>query len=100
METVPILASPINGRGSRADIPKEADPVAGVAYPGPLDNEDDVHGNMVVMTNEDSGMSAVAMARVAKESGAAALMIVNMDKKNPDSISSMKAETDENISRR
>mmetsp|Transcript_763 Transcript_763/g.1221 ORF Transcript_763/g.1221 Transcript_763/m.1221 type:complete len:508 (+) Transcript_763:91-1614(+) len=95
VETVPVLASPINGRGSRTDISIEEDPVVGVPYPGPLDNEDDVHGNMVIMTNEDSNMSAVAMARVAKESGAAALMIVNMDKKNPDSISSMKAETNE-----
>lgn len=94
VETAPVLASPINGRGKKPDIPKEEDDV-GIPYPGPLDNESDVHGNMVVMTNEESNMTAVAMARVAKESGAAALMIVNIDPENPDSIFTMQPESKE-----
>lgn len=95
VETAPVLASPINGRGGKPDISTKAEDSVGVPYPGPLDNKEDVDGNMVVITNEDSNMSAVAMARVAKESGAAALMIVNMDRNNPDSIISLKAETEE-----
>lgn len=95
VETAPILASPINGRGDKSDIPQEQDPIVGVPYPGPLDNEDEVDGNMLVMTNDASKMSPVAMARVAKESGAAALMIVNVDRKNPDSIHSLEAATDD-----
>ncbi len=97
VETAPVLASPINGRGNKADISMEDDSVVGVPYPGPLDNEDDVEGNMVVMTNDKSDMSAVAMARVAKESGAAALMIVNVDQDNPDAIHSLNTETDDEI---
>eukprot|EP00979_Chaetoceros_neogracilis_P015033 scaffold5242_cov287-Chaetoceros_neogracile.AAC.1 len=95
VETAPVLASPINGRGAKLNIPAEEEQVVGVPYPGPLDNKEDVDGNMVVITNEGSQMSAVAMARVAKESGAAALMIVNMDRNNPDAITSLKAETEE-----
>ena len=52
---------------------------------------------MLVMTNDRSEMSAVAMARVAKESGAAALMIVNVDDKNPDGIYSLAAETEDEV---
>ncbi|GFH60498.1 hypothetical protein CTEN210_16974 [Chaetoceros tenuissimus] len=96
VETAPILASPINGRGRKKNISPEDDPHGeAVPYPGPLDNADDVEGNMLVMTNENSNMSAVAMARVAKDSGAAALMIVNFDKANPDSILSLKTENEE-----
>ena len=97
VETAPVLASPINGRGDKKDILNEKEDTFGlhVPYPGPLDNEDEVHGNMVVMTNDRSNMSAVAMARVAKESGAAALMIVNVDQKNPDAIYSLEAETED-----
>lgn len=97
VETAPVLASPINGRGSKVNISSEDDSVVGVPYPGPLDNQDEVDGNMVVMTNDKSDMSPVAMARVAKESGAAALMIVNVDEKNPDAIYSLEAETNDEI---
>lgn len=93
VETQPVLAEPLNGRGDKMNIAEEEDR-RGIPYPGPLDNKDAVEGNMVVMTNEGSNMSAVAMARVAKESGAAALMIVNFDRHNPDSIYSLKSEND------
>jgi len=60
----------------------------------PLDNADDVAGNMVIMT-DDAGLSGVAMARIAKMSGAAALMIVNTDQNAGDYIFSVEAETEE-----
>lgn len=96
VETQPVLATPVNGRGNKSNIPLEKDQFADVvAYPGPLDNQDEIEGNMVVMTNESSNMTPIAMARVAKESGAAALMIVNFDRENPDAIYSLEAESKE-----
>jgi len=65
-----------------------------VPYPGPLVNAEEVEGNMVVMTN-DNGLSGVAMARVAKESGAAALMVVNLDEEAPDYIYSLGPDSEE-----
>lgn len=88
VETSPVLASPIDGVGTKdistlslLDLPK-------------LDNADDVLGNMVIMT-DSAGLSGVAMARIAKESGAAALMIVNTDQDAGDYIFSLEAETEE-----
>mmetsp|Transcript_25731 Transcript_25731/g.31707 ORF Transcript_25731/g.31707 Transcript_25731/m.31707 type:complete len:529 (-) Transcript_25731:86-1672(-) len=94
VETSPILAQPVDGRGERSDIPEDEDDIEGVPYPGRLLNAREAHGNMVVMTNH-AGMSGVAMARIAKESGAAALMVVNVDDENPDFIFSLQAETEE-----
>jgi hypothetical protein len=88
VETSPVLANPIDGVGSKnisdlkmLELPK-------------LDNADDVLGNMVIMT-DSAGLSGVAMARIAKESGAAALMIVNTDQDAGDYIFSLEAETEE-----
>jgi len=50
----------------------------GNPFPGKLENADDVQGNMVIMTNE-AELSGVTMARIAKESGAVALLVVNTD---------------------
>ena len=74
---MPILASPLNGVSTK-NI-EEGEEIL------PLDNADDVHGNMVVMTN-NGGISAVQMAKVAKLSGAAALLVVNLDERRPDDI--------------
>lgn len=95
VETAPVLANPIDGRGSRSSIPTE-EPIDGVSvsYPGPLKNKDEVDGNLVIMTN-DAKMSGVTMARIAKESGAAALMIVNTDSEYPDFIYSLHALNEE-----
>lgn len=74
VETMPILAKPLNG------VDKETgDPVK------KLDNADETHGNMIVMTNTGD-LSGLQMARIAMNSGAAALLVVNMDEKHPDDI--------------
>jgi hypothetical protein len=97
VETSPVLANPIDGvgKGSRnnnsgdeslSDFERE--------YPGKLINSDDVAGNMLVMTDA-AGLSGVTMARIAKESGAAALMVVNTDQNAGDFIYSLEAETEE-----
>lgn len=74
VETRPVLADPVSG------INRETmEPVA------LLDNADEVHGNMVVMTNQGD-LEGWQMAQLAKKSGAAALIVVNIDKKHPDEI--------------
>jgi hypothetical protein len=90
VETQPVLANPIDGLGNRELKDSHDD---GVPYPGPLDNKDEIDGNMVVMTNQ-AGMSGVTMARIAKESGAAALMVVNIDNDTPDFIYSLTVQND------
>jgi hypothetical protein len=49
---------------------------------------------MLIMTDA-AGLSGVTMARIAKESGAAALMVVNTDQKAGDFIYSLEPETEE-----
>lgn len=88
VETSPVLASPIDGVGT-----KDISTLSLLELPK-LDNADDVSGNMVIMT-DSAGLSGVAMARIAKESGAAALMIVNTDQDAGDYIFSLEAETEE-----
>ena len=99
VETAPILARPIDGVGDKGrnkdDVessPTDSD--FDMMKLPKLDNADDVMGNMVIMT-DDAGLSGVAMARIAKISGAAALMIVNTDRDAGDYIYSLRAETDE-----
>jgi len=98
VETAPILANPLNAVRSPAgpDAPNRPmiDTESPVPYPGPLLNAEEVEGNLVVMTN-DNGLSGVAMARVAKESGAAALMVVNLDEEAPDFIYSLDPVSEE-----
>jgi len=94
VETTPILARPVDGVGSTKETEFVDDGDYGVPYPGPLDNKDDVYGNMLVMTNH-AGLSGVTMARIAKESGAVALMVVNVDDENRDSIFSLEPENDQ-----
>ena len=73
VECMPILASPLNG------IDKEGKAV------DKFDNADATHGNMVVMTNTGK-LSGATMAKIAVNSGAAALLVVNMDEDHPDDI--------------
>ncbi len=75
VECMPILATPVNG------AMKEN----GINVIKALKNADEVHGNIVVMTN-NGGLTGVEMAKIAKLSGAAALMVVNIDEKRPDDI--------------
>lgn len=97
VEASPILADPVDGRGDKPMIyPDDGDTndKYNVPYPGPLDNADEVRGNLLVMTNQ-ANMSGVAMARIAKESGAAALMVVNIDQETPDLIFSYEVENED-----
>jgi hypothetical protein len=57
----------------------------------PLDNADDVLGNMVVMTNTGN-LTGVTMAKIAMASGAAALLVVNIDEVHPDDIYRLESE--------
>jgi hypothetical protein len=89
VECMPILASPLNGVGDRGrDTESDEVPIQ------VLDNADEVHGNMVVMTN-NGGLTGVEMARVAKLSGAAALLVVNIEEKRPDDIYRLAVEEGE-----
>ncbi|CAB9516061.1 prolyl 4-hydroxylase [Seminavis robusta] len=104
VECMPILASPLTGvrEGETLEEEEEEEPAAegeegeeGETAPEekppkkekilPLDNAEEVHGNMVVMTNTGK-ISGLRMAKIAKASGAAALLIVNIDDKRPDDI--------------
>lgn len=79
VECMPVLASPVNGAVTSR---RNED---GSAVLKPLSNAEEVDGNIVVMTN-NGGLSGVEMAKIAKLSGAAALMVVNIDEKRPDDI--------------
>lgn len=96
VEARPVLASPIDGDVDRLFTAKDG----GGGDDGDVDlstltlkNTDEIEGNMVVMTNA-AGLSGVEMARLAKNSGAAALMVVNTDRDHPDYISSLAPEDD------
>jgi hypothetical protein len=95
VECMPILATPLNGVGDRTNTDEEGNEVDGTPIL-PLDNADDVHGNMVVMTN-NGGLSGVGMAKVAKLSGAAALLVVNIDEGRPDDINRLQVWEGENV---
>lgn len=85
VEARPVLASPVNGEWDGED---DQEGSGGVR---PLENADEVHGNMVVMTNT-ADFSGVQMAKIAQDSGAAALLLVNVDEERPDDISRLPAE--------
>eukprot|EP00579_Thalassiosira_antarctica_P006028 CAMPEP_0201883034 /NCGR_PEP_ID=MMETSP0902-20130614/15106_1 /ASSEMBLY_ACC=CAM_ASM_000551 /TAXON_ID=420261 /ORGANISM="Thalassiosira antarctica, Strain CCMP982" /LENGTH=503 /DNA_ID=CAMNT_0048411737 /DNA_START=44 /DNA_END=1555 /DNA_ORIENTATION=+ len=88
VETAPVLANPIDGVGKR-----KTDGMKDLEMPK-LINADQAEGNMVIMTDA-AGLSGVAMARIAKESGAAALMVVNTDEHAGDYIFSLEPENAE-----
>jgi len=90
VEASPVLADPVDGDVER--LLEDGSAVDPATFK--LKNSDQVEGNMVVMTNA-AGMTGVEMARIAKNSGAAALMVVNTDKDHPDFIYSMEPEDDE-----
>lgn len=105
VECMPVLASPLNGIREGEDIYEEIENTTGEGEEAvttterklvirPLDNAEDVHGNMVVMTNTGS-ISGLHMAKIAKASGAAALLIVNIDDKRPDDIYRLEVQEDE-----
>jgi len=87
---------------SAAYFEVEASIVLGVPIDGvvkdKLNNHEEVHGNMVILSNSDK-VSDVQLAKIAQNSGAAAVMIVNTkegdDNPNSDHIYSMGAENEE-----
>ena len=94
VECMPILASPVNGAMTRStaadDHDNDNDDHSSSSSSSELliqhlDNYEEVDGNIVVMTN-NGGLSGVQMATIAKLSGAAALMVVNIDEKRQDDI--------------
>jgi len=91
VETIPILADPVDGVGAyKNDDQKETEsPLERL-----LDNSEEVLGSMLVMTNE-AGLSGVQMAKIAKDNGAVALMVVNMDQNLPDYAYSLMPESEE-----
>lgn len=74
VETQPILAEPFTCINKETKEPVTV-----------LDNAEEVHGNIVVMTNQ-ANLGGWQMAQIAKRSGAAALIVVNVDSKHPDDI--------------
>ncbi|KAL7541967.1 hypothetical protein ACHAXR_011410 [Thalassiosira sp. AJA248-18] len=95
VETAPVLANPIDGVGKRDNkSTTDGDDIVSDLELPKLINADEVEGNMVIMTDA-AGLSGVAMARIAKESGAAALMVVNTDQNAGDYIYSLEVESEE-----
>jgi len=95
VEAAPVLADPIDGYTGIAHDDDDDDDEHSKKKKKVLKNSKDVHGNMCVMTNS-AGMSGVSMATIAKNSGAVALMVVNvLEVDNPDFIYSLQCESDE-----
>ena len=86
------MADPVDGNVDKLFTKKDGQEVDLTTLK--LKNPDDVEGNMVVMTNA-AGLSGVEMARLAKNSGAAALMVVNTDADQPDYIYSLDPENED-----
>jgi PA domain len=68
VETTPVLADPINGKVDDAN--------------GALVNADQMHGNVVVMTDTDR--SCLDLALTAQRAQAAALIVVHVNEARPD----------------
>ncbi|KAL3919872.1 MAG: hypothetical protein SGILL_003534 [Bacillariaceae sp.] len=100
VECMPILANPLTGvnkdnESSSDDDEDEEESTDKGPKIEKLQNAEEVHGNIVVMTN-NGGLSGVEMAKVAKLSGAAALLVVNIDEKRPDDIHRLEVLEGEN----
>ena len=89
VETRPLLAKPLNGvhEEDRKAFQEQDTPLP----VKPLENADEVAGSMVIMTNE-GGLTGVQLAKIAQESGAAALLVVNFDSARPDDIYRLPAD--------
>mmetsp|Transcript_37258 Transcript_37258/g.57210 ORF Transcript_37258/g.57210 Transcript_37258/m.57210 type:complete len:512 (+) Transcript_37258:102-1637(+) len=96
VETVPILADPLDGKGlieTEEKVNEDGETTKSTIIK-PFKNADMVYGNLVVMSNEGS-FTGVQLAQIAKESGAAALVVVNADQDHPDEIHSLSPEAGE-----
>lgn len=94
VETQPILADPINGVWEEQEEKEEEreEEKEENGRHDKLRNADAVHGNVVIMTNTGMGISGVEMAKLAQSSGAAALVVVNVDEERPDDIYRMEID--------
>jgi hypothetical protein len=94
VETKPVLASPVSG--SWKDEEEQQQQQGNETKPKirALDNADEVLGNAVVMTNE-ANLSGTDMALIAQESGAAALIVVNVNEERPDDIYRLPVDDEE-----
>lgn len=98
VETTPVLAEPVNGVWTKEDVTEadvadaegeeKEDAAEETSKPKKirlLDNADEVHGNVVVMT-DTGGVEGLDLALMAQASGAAALIVVHVDEDRPDDI--------------
>ena len=91
VETTPVLADPVHGIVEEEDDEHDNATTTTPKRLLKLHNADEVRGNVVVMTNagltsEENGVTAVDLAVLAQNSGAAALVLVNVDPERPDDI--------------
>ena len=97
VECMPILANPLNGVHKDDEVDEEdGGENKNSLKIRKLNNSEEVHGNIVVMTN-NGGLSGVTMAKIAKMSGAAALLVVNIDEERPDDIYQLDVMEGENV---
>jgi hypothetical protein len=89
VEAQPVLAVPLNGVFNKTNASSSVGSSSQTIRP--LYNEEEVNGNMVVMTNTGE-LSGVHLAKIAKASGAAALLVVNVDEDRPDDIYRLPAD--------
>jgi len=93
-----VLAEPINGDVNGADDDDDDD-----VNNAKLKNYKEVHGNMVILSNNSNKYTDVQLSKIGQNSGAAAVMIVNTkditndgdNNPNNDFIYSMEAQTDQ-----
>lgn len=101
VEAQPVLASPVHGVSNTVQealdaLEEQASDVETNEQVANwrkivLDNADEVQGNVVVMTNTGD-LSGPQMAMLAQNSGAAALLVVNVDEDRPDDIYRLAAD--------
>jgi PA domain len=110
VETQPVLADPLDGVLTRKKKKKRPDTEVDATTDsdteegeddeddspllGPLDNADEVLGNMCIMTNTGN-LTGVQMAKIAQASGAAALLVVNSNGERQDDIYRLRADEGE-----
>jgi len=106
VETQPVLADPVNGvweseetkDDEEGEEKKQGETTMTSTTPQhtKLNNADELHGNVAVMTNTGySQISGVDLALLAQASGAAALIVVNVDDERPDDIYRLQALPEE-----
>jgi hypothetical protein len=91
VEAMPILGDPLNGyQDDGQEVDEEGSEVS--IQLKRLRNAEEVHGNMVVMTNQGNKLNGVELAKIAQMSGAAALVVVNVDEQRQEDIYRLPAE--------